>query len=159
MKKKIFSIFANEGLIFVLTLFSWAVCFFTPFLFSNGKTINTPIDRQVTLQKVLEIKETDESFYFKYPSRIYADLQENVYVLDSNRVLKFSKNGDFIKSLVNTGQGPGEVTFISNLYLIGDRIIIHNNNPSKIIRINKNGDLKKEFRLENTNWVNFSHYY
>jgi len=137
----------------------YAVFFIIMLDFAEGKKINNTPDRQVTFQKILEIKETNDSFYFKYPYRVYADNEENVYVLDSGRLLKFSKTGSFIKNLINKGQGPGEIISISNIQVDEDCIIVHNNNPSKIIRLNKEGKLEKEIRLEKNDRVEFSHYY
>jgi hypothetical protein len=113
----------------------------------------------ISVEKVLEITDGDESFYFKYPTRIYGDLEENIYVLDSSRLLKFSKAGNFIGNLAEKGQGPGEATNISNLYLTDGKIIVHNNYPSKIIWMNTAGKFIKEFRLEKSDYVKFSHYY
>lgn len=126
---------------------------------AKGKNNDSNKENRITFEKILEITAADESFYFKYPTRIYADLQENIYVLDNNRVLKFSKDGVFVKNLVKRGQGPGEVTSISNLFLTDGKLIIHNNNPSKIIWVDDSGILLKEFRLEKTDYVKFSHYY
>jgi hypothetical protein len=142
-------------------LFIW-ICFYilflpNPVLNSKGKTnLHYTL---IAFKNVLEITDADESFYFKYPTSIYADTEENIYVLDSNRILKFSKEGNFVKNLVTKGQGPGEVTNISNLYLAEGKIIIHNNYPSKIIWMDSTGTFLKEFRLEKTDYVNFSHYY
>jgi hypothetical protein len=135
------------------------VCFITNSQTLIGKSKDTTMIGQVILQKVLEIKETDNSFYFRYPYKIYADLQENVYVLDSNRLLKFSKAGIYLKNLVKIGQGPGEIINISNVYITEGHIIIHNNNPAKIIWIDRDGKLKKEIRFEKNDWLSFSHYH
>lgn len=142
-------------------LFIW-ICFYILFL-PNG-VLNSKSKRNlhytlIAFKNVLEITDADESFFFKYPKRIYADTEENIYVLDSNRILKFSKKGNFVKNLVTKGQGPGEVTNISNLYLAEGKIIIHNNYPSKIVWMDSAGKFLKEFRLEKTDYVNFSHYY
>jgi hypothetical protein len=137
----------------------YIVFFFTISLMADEKSDNKTNDRQLTLQKILEIKETGDSFYFKYPSRVFADMEENIYICDTNRLLKFSKKGVFIKNLINAGQGPGEVTSLNNVHFVMDKIIIYNKTPSKIIWIDKEGTLEKEFCIERMHGEKFSHYY
>jgi len=144
--------------VIIVFVFCWWVFAF-PISCAQGKNAETEKKEGVTVKKILEITDSDESFYFKYPTRIYGDLEENVYVLDSNRILKFSKEGNFIKDIAAKGQGPGETTNISNLNLADGKIIIHNNYPSKIIWLDNAGTFVKEFRLEKTDYVKFSHYY
>ncbi len=121
--------------------------------------------RQVTFQKVLQIAEKEENFYFRNPTGIYVDMKENIYILDKyrghHRILKFTKDGEFEGSLVRKGQGPGEVTYISNFCLADhDKImIIHNGYPAKIIWKDTTGKLLKEFRLFKFKFREFIHYY
>jgi hypothetical protein len=152
----------NQKRVLIAVSMVFAFCcwvFVFPVSCAQGRNAETKKKGEITIEKILEITDADESFYFKYPTRIYADTEENIYVLDSNRILKFSKEGNFVKDLVTKGQGPGEVTNISNLYLAEGKIIIHNNYPSKIVWMDSAGTFLKEFRLEKTDYVNFSHYY
>ena len=135
-----------------------AIIFFAVFISAKEKIPGNTFDRQVPFKAVLEIKETDDSFYFKYPNRVYADDDENIYVLDYNRLLKFSITGLFMKNLIRSGQGPGEITSVSNLQIDKNGIVIHNNHPSKIIRLNTNGVLEKELRLEKSDHIEFCFY-
>ena len=129
-----------------------------PALFSTGKS-NLHYT-SITFKKVLEINETeDNDFYFKSPDKIEADGDENIYVLDINRILKFSKTGSFVKNMVKIGQGPSEVNNISNFYLVEKAIIIHNNYPSKIIWMDINGKLLKEFRINKMDHMDFIQYF
>jgi hypothetical protein len=139
------------------------ICFFilfgsNPDLYSKGKSnLNYT---SITFKKILEIAETEDSdFYFKYANKIDADGDENIYVLDFNRILKFSKDGTFVRNLVKTGKGPGEVHKISNFYLEKNIIIIHSNYPSKIIWLDSQGKLLKEFIINKRDYLQFIHYY
>ncbi len=139
------------------------ICFFilfvpNPDLYSEGKENlhYTSLD----FKKVLEITETEDTdFYFKYAKNIDADVDGNIYVLDSNRILKFSKDGNFARNMVKVGKGPGEVTYISDFYLENRNIIIHSNYPSKIIWLDKDGKLLKEFRINKRDYLDFIQYY
>ena len=134
-------------LIFCILILNWSL------LPVWGDSVQKNGIKEVKLSKVLEIKETDDTFYFKYPSKVSADSMGNVYLLDDNRILKFSNEGKFVKSLVNSGQGPSEVTNISNFVITKDSIFIHNYYPSKIIILDKNGVFKNEFRLSSLEYM------
>jgi hypothetical protein len=139
------------------------ICFFILFvpntdLYSKGKSnLNYT---SITFEKVLEISETEDSdFYFESPDEIDADMGENIYVLDIRRVLKFSKDGNFVRNLVKVGKEPGEVTYISNFYLENHGIIIHSNYPSKVIWMDKDGKLLKEFIINKRDRMDYIHYF
>lgn len=137
----------------VLTLFAMLI-------FPANITIESKKIKPITFQKVLQITDEDESYYFRYPTKIYQDEKENLYILDGIRILKFSREGKFKINLVTKGQGPGEVTRISNFQVIdqGKKIIIHNSRPNRIIRKDASGKLLKEFPIEKEIFMNFIHY-
>ncbi len=114
--------------------------------------------KQVILEKVLQITDNDEDFYFKYPSVICADSEDNIYVVDDLRLLKFSKTGLYRGNLVQKGAGPGEVNDISNICILDNQVVIHNKRPSKIIHKGLSGRLLKEFRIENSDMMRLIFY-
>ncbi|MCP5047059.1 MAG: hypothetical protein GY940_07790 [bacterium] len=155
---------APKGVSLAFLSICFIVIFSTVFLFTGcGGSAPDPKKTQnvssITFKKVLQIEARDDTFYFKYPKRIYADPEENVYVLDGNRVLRFSREGTFTGDLVKPGQGPAEANNISNIYLTEGEIIIHNNYPSKIIRLDNTGTFLKEHRLNNSDLMKLIHYY
>lgn len=104
-------------------------------------------------EKVMETSDSSETFYFKYPDNDYygglilADIRGDIYVRDDGRILKFSGSGEFIKGLVEGGQGPGEVTKLKEFFLLDKKLFIYNSLPSKIILKNTDGSLIEELRL------------
>lgn len=139
------------------------ILLFSLFLSSSGANQNPGTSsteykkKEIQLKEVLKISDKKGDFYFKYPeyaqyffysaNLIQVDNEGAIYVLDSNRILVFDSGGNFKKNLVNQGLGPGEATNISNFLLNRDYAIIHNSNPSKIIRLDKKGK-HKEFRVQ-----------
>lgn len=110
-------------------------------------------DLDFRFEKVLETSDDSGSFYFKYPDNSYygglirADDRGDIYVRDSGRILKFSGSGEFIKNLMQEGQGPGEITNLKTFLVTGNKLIIYNSSPPKIILKNMAGSLIEEFRI------------
>jgi hypothetical protein len=130
------------------------------FIFSMESSADLKNKKQITFQKVMQITDKDESYYFKYPVQICEDAKENLYILDNSRILKFSKAGKYEGNLVTIGRGPGEVNSISNILLIeqGEKIIIHNSRPNRIIWKDAWGKLLKEFPINEEIMMDFIYY-
>lgn len=123
------------------------------FLFFAVFSVHSETVKKINFKKVLEFSDSSEDFYFKYPDNPYkrqirVDAEGYIYILDADRILKFSSSGKFIKNLVSGGQGPGEVTNLRNFFLHRDKIVIYNIYPDKIILKDKNALLIKEFRIK-----------
>ncbi len=118
----------------------------------NGKTAQAnKINFQ--LEKKIEISDSSGDFFFKYPDNPYERQIQvtpdgHVFVLDAGRILEFDPTGKFLKDIMETGQGPGEITRIKTFLLAGDRIIIYNAFPAKLIFKRRDGTFLKEFRIE-----------
>jgi len=127
-------------------------------LIPNSNNKEPQPKKQVILKKILQITNNNDEFYFKYPSIICVDGEDNIYVLDGQRLLKFSKTGLYSGNLIQKGVGPGEVSDISNICIIDNQLVIHNKRPSKIIQEDLSGKLLKEFRIENSYMMHLIHY-
>ncbi len=147
-------------------------------IFKNGKfpiivllaiivfTISLPAEKIgdvsgkiVFLKKTLQIDDSSEEFYFRHPGKINVDQAMNIYVLDSNRILTFDRKGKYIREFIKKGQGPGESKYISNFFISGKKVIVHNNHPAKLMVFDLKGELLKEFRLKKSDWLTFIHYF
>lgn len=112
------------------------------------------IEKSYRFEKVLEFSDVQDDFYFKYPDYSYqrqieVDADENIYVLDYNRILKFTPQGEYVKEFPRQGEGPGEVGNPKTFRVIGNEIIIFQPTPGKIIHLTTNGKLVNEFRIQN----------
>jgi len=82
----------------------------------NGKSGKWGKNPKVSLEFVKTIgklETDDENLAFYMPSDIAVDSQGNIYVLDSgnHRVQKFDSDGQYIATIGNRGQGPGEFNY------------------------------------------------
>jgi hypothetical protein len=82
----------------------------------NGKTGNWGKNPKVSLELVRTIgtiEAEDDDFLFYLPSDIALDSQGNIYILDSgnHRIQKFTSDGQYIATIGNKGQGPGEFVY------------------------------------------------
>lgn len=82
----------------------------------NGKAGKWGKDPKVSLELVRTIgalEAEDDNFAFYFPSDIALDSEGNLYILDSgnHRVQKFSPEGQYITTIGNQGQGPGEFVY------------------------------------------------
>ncbi|GHV57596.1 hypothetical protein FACS1894182_06850 [Bacteroidia bacterium] len=94
----------------------------------------------------IELELTDESFInTDYIVRIIVS-EDEVIVAELNKILVFSKDGKFIRSIGSRGQGPGEYNYIQNLAIDkkSQCLFIINSAPGKIICYDLNGKYLKE---------------
>jgi len=104
--------------------------------------------RAVTLKEVMKITdEGTDQYYFKSPSLLHIAPDSSIYVLDRDQLLQFDQNGKFIRNCFKKGQGPGELSYISDYLLTDKNIIIHNTYPSKIVIFDNTGALVKDFAV------------
>jgi hypothetical protein len=104
--------------------------------------------------RVLDLREefriTDEQgdFYFRNPKNIKLAPDGSLFVVDEDQFLKFSPDGKFLKNLYRKGQGPGELERLHNYLFSGKEIVVFQHWPGKIMRMDMDGKLIREFRLE-----------
>ncbi len=103
--------------------------------------------RVVTLKEVLRIVDEGDKYYFRHPNLLHIAPDESIFVNDLDQLLQFDKNGRFIRNYFKKGQGPGELNWISDYVLTDKNIIIHSVSPNKIIWLDFNGKLNKEFAI------------
>jgi len=132
-----------------------ALTFFI-FVFSLGTSGQTIIDnpstplsknpgRVVSLTEVLRITDQGQKeYYFEYPSRLHIAPDGSIFVLDVDQLLHFDQKGKFVRNYFKKGQGPGELTFVSNFWLTDSYLIVHNLSPSKVVWFDFSGNLVKD---------------
>ncbi len=138
---------------FLFFLLSVLVCF--AYILQAQKIIENPekpanpdAGRIVTLEKVLQISDTGVGYYFEAPRLPKVAPDRSIFVLDREQLLQFDRSGNFLRNYFKKGQGPGELQFVSNYFLTGDHIIIHDARLNKIVYLSSAGELVKEFRIE-----------
>lgn len=111
------------------------------------------IGRTVKMTEVFRISdEEDGDFYLKRPLNIRAAADGSVFLMERSQVqlLKFDAAGKFVTSMLRKGEGPGELINLNGFILDDKEIIASSFMPVKVIRMDHQGKLIKEFRV-NTN--------
>lgn len=113
------------------------------------KPLSKKAGRIVDLKEVLSIHDEGDTYYFKYPSNLKIAPDGSIFVLDfwSNQLLQFDTNGKFLRNFFTKGQGPGELSLVSDFCFNGNNIIIHDGRLQKILWLNFNGEAVKEFKV------------
>lgn len=130
--------------IFVLTF----LCFSQEIIENPEKPINANAGRIVALEKVFVISDTGSGYYFEAPRLPKVAPDRTIFVLDREQLLRFDPSGKFLHNYFKKGQGPGELEYVTNYFLTEDHIVIHNGRPNKIVYLDYEGELVKEFRIE-----------
>ena len=105
---------------------------------------NPKAGRVVALTEEMRIVDTGEDFYIKNVYGLGVSPDGSVFVQDEQKqLLQFDQSGRYIRNLMKTGQGPGELTGIINILVMSDRILVYGN-PPKILSYDFDGNLMDE---------------
>lgn len=100
--------------------------------------------RTLTLEEMWRVGgEDDEENIFGVIIQVLTDAEENVYLLDLQiaEVQVFSPDGEFLKTLSRQGEGPGELQYPVDMFMMPDGILgIIQAFPGKIVRIDLEGN-------------------
>lgn len=100
--------------------------------------------RSVKLKKIAVTHDENGNFIFKKPGNVLCVEDGSFFVIDNKKVLKFAAGGSFIKTVVNKGQGPGEATFLNQLYKRENELIVNTGIMRKLMIFDFAGELKNE---------------
>jgi len=92
-----------------------------------------------------------DEFMFQDIGCIEADDQERVYVSDwkESRIKIFDKNGVYLKTIGQRGQGPGEFERINRLQIIDDkRLVVFDGNLKRLSIFSLGGDFEKSIPVQ-----------
>ncbi|MCJ7579883.1 MAG: 6-bladed beta-propeller, partial [Candidatus Aminicenantes bacterium] len=112
------------------------------------KPLNKNAGRVLKLEEELRITDESGEFYFSYPNTIKVAYDDSIFINDSQQLLRFDKNGHFIRNYFVKGQGPGELTSVNNYVLTEDAIIIYDGRARRITWLNYDGELIKDFKID-----------
>jgi len=117
-----------------------------------------PKIEEVTLRPVLVLgrEEDDPHQAFYNPSIVRADRWGNIYVVDrgNNRIVKFDKDGKFLKEIGGIGQGPGE--FLEPVDVIIDqegRLFVADKGNLRIQIFDPDGHFLKSFKIRSISYA------
>jgi hypothetical protein len=117
------------------------ICIPVAFLISNVVNPDRPLKGKwdLRLQEVWEIDRAGQDVFLQ-PDRLQAADDGTLYVHDEmNRVnYIFNRNGRFLKSFGEKGQGPGEVQDQKSFFLVGQKIVVVD--TAKLHYFSRDGD-------------------
>jgi hypothetical protein len=112
-----------------------------------AKPDNPRAGRVVTLEEVMRIDDTGADFYIKNVYGLAVGRDGSIFVQDEQkRILRFDARGRFLGSIIETGQGPGEVSRINGLVAGNDELGILTDPPKVSIR-DRGGKLIQDISL------------
>jgi len=92
--------------------------------------------------------EEDDHYFFYRAHEVVVDSQENIYVMDAGnfRIQKFSRSGEYLQTIGEKGQGPGEFDQMYSFY-IDQKGQIYVLGGTKIHKFNEKGEFEKSIPL------------
>jgi len=115
--------------------------------------------------RVLQLKEelriTDESgdFFFKAPWEIKIGVNGFIFVREKDKLYKFDRGGKFLKNILKSGEGPGEITEFASFDLTEGEIILFCSMRNKIVKTDMDGNLIKDLKLGERRFSRLLSYY
>jgi hypothetical protein len=137
-------VFRNAITIVSLILLSIAVVAAQQVIENPDKPQSKTAGRVIELKEVLKITDEGGEFYFKYPRNLKVGPDGSIFVQDNEQVLRFDKDGRFIRNYFKKGQGPGEMTYVGVLVPREKSLCIQAIGPSKLVWFDDAGKVLKE---------------
>jgi len=112
-----------------------------------AKPLAKDAGRVVTPTEVLSISDEGRSdFYFKRPGLLRLAPDGSLVLQDENQVLLFDSAGRFKQNFFKKGQGPGEVSYVSDCLPTEKNIIVHSAYPNKLVFFDYSGRYEREVK-------------
>jgi len=123
---------------------------FLPAIFSFCAWINA--SNEIHLKKTLYLDDSTletKNTFFNFPLCVVSDKDLNFYILDNNRIMKFSAEGNVVWEKNTLGSGPGEYCNIQDLSIddTTGTLFICDQNLMKIMAYSCAGNFLHEFKI------------
>ncbi len=146
-----YMLIGRTSLTCLLLFFLYAVNYAADIIINSERPENRNAGYNVFFQDVATIEADGENCYFRNLDDIQIAPDGNIFVLDSNQLLKFTPDGKYVCNFVRYGLGPGEAVNVIRFALNDRELILNDGNQDKVIIIDlNNNQLKREFRLSET---------
>lgn len=139
----------------ITALLTAVACVSSVFLFAGQEVVRNPrkpisgnAGRVLRMQKVWQVGDEDDSFYFKNPHDLQVSSDGSIFVADVEQLLKFSADGRFEGNFYKKGQGPEEIAgfFFHRVYV--NRLLIYDPTANKIIQMGLDGNVIGSLKLQ-----------
>lgn len=124
-------------------------------LSGSAQTIENPkkpkaaeAGRVIVPKETMTITDESGEFFFKYPRGLKIGPEGSIVLTDGEQILRFDKNGKFIRNYFKKGQGPGEMIQVDSYEVFRDGgLAVHAYTPSKMIWFDGAGAFNKEISI------------
>lgn len=113
---------------------------------------HTSAGRVIELEEELRITDESAEFFFQYPSNVQVAEDGSIFLVDTDMLLRFDKNGSLIHNFFQKGQGPGELMYQRGYVLLDGKLCVIGSNPDKILTFGFDGELLDEVVLHEPFW-------
>jgi len=128
----------------ILPFFLWAGPYSQEIIENPERPPAPNAGRIVSAQPLWNIEGTGNDYYLTNPSRIRMSQDGSIFVLDTNKILRFNREGRFMRDY-KTG---GAESFFISFDLAGDRLIVFDRRERKIHQIGPEGQVEQSFAVE-----------
>jgi hypothetical protein len=106
-----------------------------------------------SLEEELSIGEAEgrEEYLLSSTKAVAVDDNEDIYIVDAkeNHIRVFDKNGDYLKTIGRTGQGPGEFNQITNIQITPENeLMVHDRYTRRLTFFSLEGDYLRTVLLK-----------
>ncbi|SFT55654.1 hypothetical protein SAMN04489724_1317 [Algoriphagus locisalis] len=103
--------------------------------------------KKFEIQDIIQLETNAESLLGKI-SKVQ-QIEGQWYIHSMSKLFVFNANGEFIHTIGEIGNGPGEISEVTNFWFDSgqQQIIVLDNNGRKIVSFNLNGEFQKEIRI------------
>lgn len=101
------------------------------------------------LKEVYTISDIEaDSYRFIWPNSVIVLPDNSILISDKNQLLHFDTNGNFLRNLIKTGEGPGEIAGPFSCYPSDGSIYLYDYIKTKAVNISFKGGLLNEWKLD-----------
>ena len=118
-----------------------------------SKPANPKAGRILSLKEELRITDAGGEFFFQYPFNLKVGPDGSLYFRDRDELIRL--DGRFLRNYYRKGQGPGELNNVSGFECVGDLLLVHSNNPGKLVWFDVQGRADKEISLSEVGRLEF----
>lgn len=135
------------------TVLPWGLLAFCGFL-SAQEIIRNPdkpsgpnSGRVLELREEFRISDAGGEFFLRSPMILKTGPDGFIYVSDRDELVQLDAQGRFRRNLFKKGQGPGELSYVTNFEVAGDLLVVHSQSPAKLVWFDAQGKAVKEVSL------------
>lgn len=138
----------NKKAAFFGSLFGLAAIFAPQDIVKNpDKPANPKSGRILNLREELRITDEGGPFFLEFPRRLKTGPEGSIYIYDHDQLIQLDARGHFVRNYYKKGQGPGELNAVSNFDFVDRLLLVHSNNPGKLVWFDGQGQPVREVSL------------